>query len=97
MSLYKRGTVWHYDFIAKGNRYRGSTHEEKKTRAAEVERLKKAEVRHGVREIRDIPFSLPKDEQDAKALGLCEQYLKVHAATKKARWRRGRHDEPAER
>jgi integrase len=85
VSLYKVEDVWHYDFWHKGRRYKASTRETKKTRAAEVERARKDEVRRGVREIRDIAFSLPEGEKaDANTYGLCEQYIKVHAATKKA-------------
>jgi integrase len=84
VSLYRVGEIWHYDFIHKGRRYKASTHETKKTRAAEVEQARKAEVRGRVREVRDIPFSLPEDNQDRNRKGLCEEYLKLHAATKRA-------------
>jgi len=39
MSLCRRGTVWHYDFWYRGNRYRGSTEQTSKTRAKRVEAL----------------------------------------------------------
>jgi integrase len=39
MSLCRRGTVWHYDFWYRGNRYRGSTEQTNRTRARKVEAL----------------------------------------------------------
>lgn len=43
MRLYKRGDVWHYDFTANGQRYRGTTGEALKVRAAaEADRLRRA-------------------------------------------------------
>ena len=39
MALCRRGTVWHYDFWLQGRRYRGSTHESNRARAAKVQAL----------------------------------------------------------
>ncbi|HEV2115382.1 MAG TPA: site-specific integrase [Terriglobales bacterium] len=44
MSLYKRGDIWHYDFMIAGCRYRGSTHEATETRARKIESMLMAEA-----------------------------------------------------
>lgn len=44
MSLYKRGDIWHYDFMVAGCRYRGSTREASETRARKLESILIAEA-----------------------------------------------------
>jgi integrase len=51
MSLYKRGTVWHYDFAVDGLRFRGSTKEPTLSRARTVESLLIAEAKEKGRTI----------------------------------------------
>lgn len=40
MSIYARGDTWHYDFVLKGQRYRGSTHVRAKTKKPTSEVIK---------------------------------------------------------
>ncbi len=58
MSLYKRGSVWHYDFAVDGVRFRGSTKEPTLARARTVESLLIAEAKDRGRTIlnRRVPL-----------------------------------------
>jgi integrase len=47
VTIYKRGKVWHYDFICHGRRYRGSTEETNEKRAQRIEDDRKMEARTG--------------------------------------------------
>ncbi len=58
MSLYRRGSTWHYDFWLEGRRYRGSTKQNSRTRAAQFEAVLMARARekHSLIPTRRIPF-----------------------------------------
>ncbi len=88
--LYKRrrpdgskNPVWYYDFEFNKKHYNGSTRETAKERAREVEDQRREEAR-GRGRVQDIPFSYAGDEKPAP-LNLCDEYLRLHAAGKKAR------------
>lgn len=49
MSLYKRGDIWHYDFIVGGHRFRGTTDETKKAKAEAVLAEKRQEAKRAVK------------------------------------------------
>lgn len=73
MSIFRRGgRIWYYEFQHKGKTYGASTRETSKTRAAEVERERKEEVKKGRGAIRDITFD-----------ALAKNYLERHAANKR--------------
>lgn len=62
MSVFKRGNYWHYDFVIKGNRYRGSTHLTQKTLAKEsVARMKQKILEQGAGIVRRKAIPLLKD------------------------------------
>src|SRR2546430_2545183 len=52
MSLCRRGTVWHYDFLYRGNRYRGATQQTNRHRARKGEALLMLQAREKQRLIR---------------------------------------------
>jgi integrase len=62
MSVFRRGKVWHYDFVMQGVRYRGSTNLLKKTLAKEaVGKLKQSIRENGAGIIRHKPAPMLKD------------------------------------
>ena len=75
MALYKRGRFWHYDFQFRGQRYKKSTKQTKKTLAVEAEGKRLRELREGAAigtTIEDITFE-----------ELAAKYLKRHAGITK--------------
>ncbi len=62
MSIFRRGKIWHYDFLITGNRYRGSTGLTQKTLAKEsVARMKQKILEQGAGILRRKPVPLLKD------------------------------------
>lgn len=50
MSVYRKGRIWHYDFVYQGQRFYGSTGQDTRRAAEAVERKKRLEAATGTRE-----------------------------------------------
>jgi integrase len=48
MSIYRKGRIWHYDFVLRGRRYYGSTGQDTKRAAETVERARRLEAGTGI-------------------------------------------------
>jgi integrase len=75
VSVYKVGSIYHFDFWQNGKRYKGSTRQTKADRARQYEAKEREEARNELLapKVRDVPFKAFADE-----------YLKLHVSQKRA-------------
>jgi integrase len=78
MSLYQRGKSWYYDFLYRGERYRGCIGPVSKTVAKEIMAKKKAEAVEG-------RYELPSKKPSPLFQVMAEEYLQYYQANRRPR------------
>ena len=69
MTLYRRGKVWYYNFLANGQRHAGSTHSKNKSEAQGIEAAIRADALRGKHEFTG------RAKNHIAFTTLCDQYL----------------------